>query len=290
MEPLRFTKMHGIGNDYIYIDTFDQAEPDLGWKHIAQRVSDRRFGIGADGMILIEPGVSSGADGRMRMFNADGSESEMCGNGLRCVAKYLHDQRYRGRDTLNLDTGAGCLRVDIIERDDQGEASLVQIDMGLPILDGERVPCTGASEGQAGTLEVLGRSLEYTAVSMGNPHCVIFVDDVKNFPVHELGAAIENNLELFPRRVNVEFVQVFSESECHQRTWERGSGETLACGTGASAVAVAGQLRGVLGKEVDIRLEGGNLKIAWAGPGEPVVMTGPGAYICEGIVHPALLV
>lgn len=290
MEPLRFTKMHGIGNDYIYIDTFQQVEPDLGWKETARRVSDRRFGIGADGMILIQPGVSPGADGRMRMFNADGSESEMCGNGLRCVAKYLHDHRYKGSETLNLDTGAGCLRVDIIERDERGEATSMQINMGLPILEGQRVPCTGTSDGQAGTLEVLGHSLEYTAVSMGNPHCVIFVDDVENFPVHELGAAIENNLSLFPRRVNVEFVQVFSQSACHQRTWERGSGETLACGTGASAVAVAGQLRGVLGEEVDIRLEGGHLKVAWRGLGQPVVMTGPGTYICEGVVHPALLV
>jgi diaminopimelate epimerase len=290
MSDLRFTKMHGIGNDYIYIDTFEQPEPSVGWVELAKRVADRRFGIGGDGLILIEPGVTEGADGQMRMFNADGSESEMCGNGLRCVAKHLHDHRYRGKDVLHLDTGAGCLKVDFVERDAQGEATMMKIDMGLPILEGSKVPCTGVTDGLAGQLDVLGHHLEYTAVSMGNPHCVIFVDDVKNFPVHEVGAAIENNTDLFPNRVNVEFVQIFSEHECHQRTWERGSGETLACGTGSSAVGVAGQLRGVLGKDVTIHLEGGDLNIAWAGLGHSVVMTGPGSYICDGVVHPSLLV
>jgi diaminopimelate epimerase len=289
MADLRFTKMHGIGNDYVYIDTWEQAEPAIGWTQCAIRVSDRRFGLGGDGMILIERPLTKGADGRMRMFNADGSESEMCGNGLRCVARFLHDKRYKGRDELRLDTGAGCLGVKIVERDDMGEAQKIQINMGLPILNGPAIPCTGTSEGRAGTIQVEGLNLEYTAVSMGNPHCIIFVDDVENFPVHQIGPKIENNTVLFPRRVNVEFVQVISRSEVRQRTWERGSGETLACGTGASAVGVAGQLRGLLDGDILNHLAGGDLRIQWQGLGTPVIMTGGATYVGEGVVHPSLL-
>lgn len=286
---LKFTKMHGIGNDYVYIDTWEQAEPAIGWPELARRAAERRFGVGGDGLILIERPVSEGADGRMRMFNADGSESEMCGNGLRCVARYLHDRRFKGQDVLRLDTGAGCLTVNIDERDASGEAVAIRIDMGLPILEGAEIPCTGADAGTAGSIEVDGMSLEYTAVSMGNPHCVIFVDDVKNFPVESIGPQIENNTDLFPRRVNVEFVEVVSRSEVHQRTWERGSGETLACGTGASAVGVAGSLRGKTDADVLVHLLGGDLRIQWAGAGQSVVMTGGASYICDGELHPSIV-
>ena len=290
MADLRFTKMHGIGNDYVYIDTWEQNEPAIGWVECAKRVSDRRFGIGGDGMILIERGLSKGAHGRMRMFNADGSESEMCGNGLRCVARYLHDHRYKGQEALQLDTGAGCLAVKIVERDRQGEAQKIQINMGLPILKGADIPCTGASEGQVGTVTVEGYRMEYTAISMGNPHCVIFVDNVETFPVHQIGPQIENNLKLFPRRVNVEFVQVISRKEVRQRTWERGSGETLACGTGASAVGVASQLRGHTDGDIINHLAGGDLRIQWQGLGSPVIMTGGACYVGSGVIHPSLLI
>jgi diaminopimelate epimerase len=286
---LKFTKMHGIGNDYVYIDTWEQAEPSFGWPELSRRVADRRFGIGGDGMILIEKPISEGADGRMRMFNVDGSESEMCGNGLRCVSRYLHDRRFKGQDQLKLDTGAGCLTVNVVERDTNGEAVGLRIDMGLPVLAGADIPCTGADAGTAGTITVDGMTLEYTAVSMGNPHCVIFVDDVKSFPVESVGPQIENNTDLFPRRVNIEFVQVVSRTEVHQRTWERGSGETLACGTGASSVGVAGLLRGKTDSKVLVHLLGGDLNIEWAGTGSSVIMTGGASYICDGTIDPSLL-
>jgi len=289
MKTLEFSKFHGIGNDYVYIDTWEQEEPAIGWKEAAIRLADRRFGIGGDGLILIERGRSEGAHGRMRMFNADGSESEMCGNGLRCVAKYLHDERYPGMDHLDLDTGAGLRGVNIVKRDGQGLATLMEINMGQPIIKGEKIPCTGADQGKEGTLEVDGMTLRYTAISMGNPHCIIFVENVKTFPVQTIGPKIENNTALFPKRVNVEFVQVLSSTEVRQRTWERGSGETLACGTGASAVGVAGQLRGLLGQKVLVHLEGGDLNIAWKGPGSSVIMTGPATRVCDGVTTPGLL-
>lgn len=286
---LRFTKMHGIGNDYVYIDTWEQAEPAIGWPALAERVADRRFGVGGDGLILIEKPVSEGAQGRMRMFNADGSESEMCGNGLRCVAKYLHDLRFRGQDQLQLDTGAGCLGVNFRGRDSAGDVTQVEIDMGKPILEGSKIPCTGATGGEEAFVEVDGQRYGFTAVSMGNPHCVIFVDDVKNFPVEVVGPKIENNLELFPRRVNIEFIEIISRGEARQRTWERGSGETLACGTGASAVGVAGQLRGYFDERVLIHLEGGDLDIQWKGEGHSVIMTGGATTVAEGTLHPSFL-
>ena len=280
--------MHGIGNDYVYIDTFEQDEPSIGWVEVAKRVSDRRFGVGGDGLILIEKGISENAEGRMRMFNADGSESEMCGNGLRCVAKYLHDNKYKGTDKLNLDTGAGLLIADIKARDQKGEVEKVEINMGQPILNATDIPCTGKGGGQEEFLTVDGMELKYTAVSMGNPHCVIFVDDTKTFPVEKIGPLIENNTDIFPNRVNVEFVQIVSKKEAIQRTWERGSGETLACGTGASAVGVAGQLRDILDSEVLIHLTGGDLKISWNGDGQSVFMEGGATYVAEGILNNSL--
>ena len=286
---MKFTKMHGIGNDYIYIDTFDQQEPKMGWVELAKRVADRRFGIGADGMILIEPPKSKKAHGSMRMFNADGSESEMCGNGLRCVSKFLHDFKFKGVDHLDIDTGVGCLGVDVIKRYFNGDVDTVKINMGSPKLTASEIPNIGLGEGKEDTLEVDGKTYSYTAVSMGNPHCVIFVDCVADFPVEIVGSKIENMLNVFPNRVNIEFIEVVSKTQAKQRTWERGSGETLACGTGASAVGVAGTLRGYFDGEVHIELLGGNLDISWAGAGEPVWMTGPASYICHGTLDGQLL-
>jgi diaminopimelate epimerase len=285
---MKFTKMHGIGNDYVYIDTREQSEPKIGWPEVAKRVSHRRFGIGGDGLILIEKGISENADGRMRMFNSDGSESEMCGNGLRCVAKYLHDTTYKGYNKLSLDTGAGLLSADIKNCNAAGEAEKIEINMGQPILKASDIPTTGTGSGNEETIEIDGKQFKYTAVSMGNPHCVIFVEDTKNFPVEKIGPIIENNTTLFPNRINVEFIQIISKSEVIQRTWERGAGETLACGTGASAVAVAGQLRGVLDSELLVHLSGGDLKITWDGIGSSVFMKGGATYVCEGILDKSL--
>lgn len=285
---MKFTKMHGIGNDYVYIDTFEQSEPNIGWTEVAKRVSDRRFGVGGDGLILIEKGISENADGRMRMFNADGSESEMCGNGLRCVSKYLHDRKYRGKTSLNLDTGAGLLIADIKECDSNGNAQNIQINMGKPILNASDIPCTGVGNGQEDEVTVDGKTYKFTAISMGNPHCVIFVDDVKNFPVEIVGPKIENNTDLFPNRVNIEFIEIISRTEAIQRTWERGSGETLACGTGASAVGVAGQLRGHFDQNVLIHLSGGDLQIDWQGNNSTVFMTGGATHVCDGVLDSSL--
>lgn len=286
---MKFTKMHGIGNDYIYIDTFEQSEPQMGWVELAKRVADRRFGVGGDGLILIEPPKSENAHGTMRMFNADGSESEMCGNGLRCVSKYLHDFKYKGLDHLDLDTGVGCLGVDIVKRHADGLVDTVKINMGAPILKAEDIPNVGLGLGQEDVLKVDGQEFKYTAVSMGNPHCVIFVDSVADFPVETIGPKIENMTSVFPNRVNVEFIEVISKTQAKQRTWERGSGETLACGTGASAVGVAGTLRGHFDGEVHIELLGGDLDISWQGDGQPVWMTGPASYICHGTLDQQLL-
>jgi len=288
-KTMKFTKMHGIGNDYIYIDTFEQTEPSIGWVELAKRVSERRFGIGGDGMILIERPKSSAAHGTMRMFNADGSESEMCGNGLRCVSKYLHDFKYKGQDHLAVDTGVGCLHVEVIERDRHGHVEKLKINMGEPMLVAAKIPNNGLGSGKEDHLEVDGEVYHYTAVSIGNPHCVIFVADVNSFPIEQVGSKIEKMTSVFPNRVNVEFVQVLSKSEAKQRTWERGSGETLACGTGASAVGVAGQLRGHFSNKVKIHLLGGDLDIEWQGKGQPVWMTGPASYICHGSIDDQLL-
>ncbi|MBF0197419.1 MAG: diaminopimelate epimerase [Planctomycetes bacterium] len=289
-QELNFTKMHGIGNDYVYIDTFEQDEPVVGWAELARRVSDRRFGVGGDGLILIEKPHSEGAHGRMRMFNSDGSESEMCGNGLRCVSKYLFDRRCKDAEELLIDTGAGLLSARIKEFDGKGKASQVELNMGQPILEAAAIPSTGTGMGKIEKMQVGDCELEYMAVSMGNPHCVIFVDDPQTFPVETIGPQIESNTELFPRRVNVEFVQVVSATEAVQRTWERGSGETLACGTGASAVAVAGKLWGKFSDEVLIHLSGGDLKLNWQGPGHEVIMQGGATHVCDGLLDEAFCV
>ncbi len=287
---LEFFKMHGAGNDYVYVPTFSQEEPAIGWPELARRISNRNFGLGADGLILIEKAISPNANGRMTMFNADGSRSEMCGNGLRCVAKWLHDFQFCGQKEFKIDTGAGCLGVLVAERDADGQATQLTVNMGPPRLLAEDIPCQGLAGGKEECFNIAGHVLHYTAVGMGNPHCVIFIEgDVQEYPVTDLGPLIENNRALFPNRVNVEFVQMLAKNELVQRTWERGSGETLACGTGASAVAVAAILNHHCEKDIRIHLRGGDLQLQWQGMGHPVLLTGPAVLVASGFISAALL-
>jgi diaminopimelate epimerase len=274
---MRFVKMHGTGNDYVYVDAFRETVENPA--ELARKVSHRHFGVGGDGLILIKP--RPGADGEMDMYNADGSSSEMCGNGIRCVAKYVHDTYARGKDELKLMTGAGWRTARIVARDARGDATAVQIDMGAPVFEGLRIPTTiDAPEVLRRTIEAAGRTLEFSSVSMGNPHCVIYVDDVANFPVTEVGPLIENH-PWFPRRVNVEFVQILSRNEVIQRTWERGSGETWACGTGASAVAVVGRRLDQTDDRLTIHLTVGDLLLEYDGTGS-VLMTGNAVEVFRG--------
>lgn len=276
---MKFVKMHGTGNDYVYVDLFKEKLEDPVKAAIA--VSHRRFGVGGDGLILIKPRPD--ADGEMEMYNADGSLSEMCGNGLRCVAKYVHDHYARGKDDLKLMTGAGWRGAKIVKRDASGAAEQVRLDMGEPIWAGLRIPTTiDAPEVLERTVEVAGRSFTFGSVSMGNPHCVIYVDDVATFPVEQIGPLIETH-PLFPRKVNVEFVQILSQGEVIQRTWERGSGETWACGTGASAVAAIGYKLGKTGSRLTIHLTGGDLTLEYDGKGS-VFMTGNAVEVFQGEV------
>ncbi|MCD6024682.1 MAG: diaminopimelate epimerase [Fibrobacteria bacterium] len=274
---MRFIKMQGTGNDYVYVDAFQEKVGDA--VELAKKVSHRHFGVGGDGLIVIRP--YAGADAEMDMYNADGSSSEMCGNGIRCVAKYVHDTYARGRDELKLMTGAGWRTAHIVTRDKDGNAESVRIDMGAPIFEGLKIPTTiDAPEVLRRKIEVAGQTFEFSSVSMGNPHCVVYVEDVGNFPVTTIGPLIENH-PLFPRRVNVEFVQIVSRNEVIQRTWERGSGETWACGTGASAVAAIGHRLGLTGERLTIHLTGGDLLLEYDGTGS-VQMTGPAVEVFRG--------
>jgi diaminopimelate epimerase len=275
---MKFTKMHGIGNDYVYVSTFDQKPP-TDPSSLAIRISDRHFGIGSDGLILISP--SERADASMRMFNADGSESEMCGNGVRCVAKYVYDRGIARKPRVRIETGRGVLTLDIEAEDDR--ALHVKVDMGAPILQGSDIPTTLPGDPPIEVpVTVNGHTLKVTAVSMGNPHAVVFVDDAVSYPVESVGAALERHPS-FPRRVNAHFVQVLAPDEVRMRTWERGSGITLACGTGACAVCVAGVLTGKTGRKVLAHLPGGDLELEWPGDGQAVFMTGPATEVFSGV-------
>jgi len=274
---MKFTKMHGIGNDYVYVSTFDQPAP-ADPVALARAISDRHYGVGSDGLILIGP--SRRADALMRMFNADGSESEMCGNGVRCVAKFLHDRGIAPGARVRVETGRGVLTLDI--EAEGGKARRVKVDMGAPILQGSDIPCTLPGDPPLETpITVDGHSLRVTAVSMGNPHAVVFVDDVVSFPVETVGHALERH-PAFPRRVNAHFVEVIGPSEVRMRTWERGSGITLACGTGACAVCVAGVLTGRSGRAILAHLPGGDLDLAWPAVDGPVSMTGAAVEVFTG--------
>lgn len=276
---LDFTKMHGAGNDYVYVCDFEQTLPaDLS--ELAKQMSHRRYGIGGDGLILIRP--SNVADARMQMFNADGGEGEMCGNGIRCVAKYVVDRGIVSGDHLNVETGAGVLAIDV-HRDDRGAVASATVDMGTPILEASKIPTTMVESGRVveHAFEVGGRNFLGTCVSMGNPHCVIFVPEATDELVLEFGPMIERDPR-FPNRANIEFVELISPTEVRQRTWERGSGETWACGTGASAVCVAGVLTGRTEREILNHLVGGDLTLRWDEATDHVFMTGPAAEVYSG--------
>ena len=274
---MKFTKMHGLGNDYVYVSTFDQKAP-ADPARLAIAVSDRHFGIGSDGLILIGP--SERADARMRMFNADGSESEMCGNGVRCVAKYIHDHGLARKPRVTIETGRGVLTLDL--EVEGGTARRARVEMGAPILEASRIPTTLAGEPPLNVpVTIGGKTLEVTAISMGNPHAIVYVEDVARYPVEAVGPILERHPS-FPRRVNAHFVEVLGPGEVRMRTWERGSGITLACGTGACAVCVAGVLTGRTGPAILAHLPGGDLTLEWAGGGAPVFMTGPATEVFSG--------
>jgi diaminopimelate epimerase len=274
---MRFTKMHGAGNDYIYVNCFEEAVP-RNTPEVARQISHRRFGVGADGLILIRP--STIADARMQMFNTDGTEAEMCGNGIRCVAKYIYDHGIARRDNLRIETGRGILSLQVETKD--GKVSRVRVDMGEPILDPEKIPTRLPGTPVINRkLSVNGESFAVTSVSMGNPHCIVYVDKATDDLVLKSGPKIEHH-EAFPARVNVEFVEVVSPREVRQRTWERGSGETWACGTGASAVCVAGVLTGRTQRKVQIHLLGGDLELEWNETDNHVYKTGPATEIFSG--------
>jgi diaminopimelate epimerase len=273
---MQFTKMEGLGNDYVYVDALRETVADP--VALARRVSDRRFGIGSDGLILIRP--SETADVRMEMYNADGSRAEMCGNGIRCVGKYAYEHGIATKPTITCETDSGIKTLDLTV--EGGKVALVRVDMGVPEFERARIPMLGdAGRVIAEPLHVQDHLVRVTALSMGNPHCVTFVEDVERYPVTRVGPAVENH-PLFPKRVNAEFVQVVSRNELIQRTWERGSGETFACGTGACAVAVAGVLNDLSDARVTIHLRGGDLLLEWAGEGSPVFKTGPAVEVFRG--------
>ena len=279
---MRFTKMQGAGNDYVYVNCFEATLPgDL--PELSRRMADRNFGVGGDGLILIRP--SQIADARMQMFNADGSEAEMCGNGVRCVAKYVYDYGIARKNPLQIETGNGVLTLNVETRDDR--VHRVRVDMGQPILDPPAIPTTfeAISQNDGAVVdvpwEVNGLALASTCVSMGNPHCVTFVDQLTDDWVLNVGPKVEVDAH-FPQRVNAEFVKVLNRNEVQQRTWERGSGETLACGTGACAVCVAGVLTGRTDRNVLVHLPGGDLELEWDEASNHVFMTGPAVEVFSG--------
>ncbi|MEE1315187.1 MAG: diaminopimelate epimerase [Faecalimonas sp.] len=273
---MKFTKMHGIGNDYVYVNCFEETVEHPS--DVAIQVSNRNFGIGSDGLILIRP--SKVADFEMEMYNADGSRGEMCGNGIRCVGKYVYDYGLTDKTSVSVETLAGIKYLDFTIED--GKVKLVRVDMGSPELVPERIPVV--AEGDAVIdAPILVDGIEYrmTAVSMGNPHAVVYVEDVKGLDLPTIGPKFENH-ERFPKRVNTEFVRVIDRHTVEMRVWERGSGETLACGTGACAVAVASILNGLTEDTVTVKLLGGDLEITWDREANTVYMTGPAEVSFEG--------
>ena len=276
MKSLPFTKMHGAGNDFVVLDGVRHEFPAL--EPLAARLCDRHFGIGADQLLVVRP--SSAADFRMEIWNADGSQVEMCANGIRCFYKYLRDRGLTSEDEIGVETLSGVVRPR------WAGAGRVVVDMGRPVLEPAKIPTTlGSGEGPVldAPLEVDGASLLVSSVSMGNPHAVLFVDDPDTAPVERLGPEIEHH-PAFPNRVNVEFVAPVGRQRIRQRTWERGSGETLACGSGACAVAVVAMLKGEAESRVTIELRGGELEIDWPGGDAHVRMTGPAAEVYTGTI------
>ena len=274
---MKFTKMQGIGNDYVYVNCLQETIENPS--ELAKKISDRHYGVGSDGLIMINP--SDKADFEMEMYNADGSRGEMCGNGIRCVAKYVYDYGLTDKTSISVETLAGIKYLDLTVED--GKVVLVKVYMGKPMLSPEEVPVVSEKEEVIDEqITVDGQEYRMTCVSMGNPHAVVFIDqDVKEFPLETVGVKFENH-ERFPKRVNTEFVNVLDRHTAQMRVWERGSGETLACGTGACAVAVACALNGLTEDEVTVKLLGGDLQIKWDREKNTVYMTGPAEVVFDG--------
>lgn len=273
---MKFTKMEGLGNDYVYINCFKENV-----KHpeeVAKKLSDRHFGIGSDGLILIKP--SDKADFEMEMYNSDGSRSEMCGNGIRCVGKYVYDYGLTDKTEISVDTLAGIkyLKLEVVD----GKVEFVTVNMGAPQLDPKLIPVAMDKERIVDMPVYIGDSkYNITCVSMGNPHCITFVDHTVKLPIEKIGPEFEND-QLFPNRVNVEFVKIINRKEVKMRVWERGTGETLACGTGACAVTVACILNGLTEDEITVHLLGGDLRVKWDQDENVVYMTGPAKVVFDG--------
>lgn len=277
---MKFTKMQGLGNDYVYVNCLKEKLENPS--KTAIQVSDRHFGIGSDGLILINP--SEVADFEMEMYNADGSRGEMCGNGIRCVAKYVYDYGLTDKTQISVETLGGIKYLDLTV--ENGKVKLVKVDMGRPILEPAQIPIV--AEGDTvidAPILVDGKGYRMTGVSMGNPHTVVFMDDVKNLEIEKIGPLFENH-ERFPKRINTEFVKVLDRKTVEMRVWERGSAETLACGTGACAVAVACILNGLTENEVTVKLLGGDLQIQWDREKDTVFMTGPAVTVFDGVWNP----
>ena len=277
---MKFTKMHGCGNDYVYVDCTNEMIENPS--EVSKYVSDRHFGIGSDGLILICS--SETADFRMAMYNADGSEGAMCGNGIRCVAKYVYDKGLTDKKNISIETKSGIKELELTVED--GKVSLVKVNMGAPILKAKDIPVDVDTEKCIDSdINVDGKDYKITCVSMGNPHAVTFIDeDVKTFPIEKIGPKVENH-PMFPDRVNTEFVQVLNRHEVNMRVWERGSGETLACGTGTCATVVACVLNGLTDDEVTVHLLGGDLFIKYDRENDTVWMTGPAVIAFEGTIE-----
>jgi len=303
---MKFTKMHGCGNDYVYVDGGKENVPSEKKPQVAQMVSDRHFGIGSDGIIFINPVADDDIDFEMEMYNADGSRSEMCGNGIRCVAKYVYDKKLTDKTTLTIVSAGKKKYIDLTIGSD-GLVETVKVDMGAPILDSASVPVSVSDEllskdnkkyetlsKEYGRLtvdvpiEVAGKTWHMTCVSMGNPHCVVFLpenEDLANFDIEAVGPLFENH-SVFPNRTNTEFVKIDDNNNVHMRVWERGTGETLACGTGCCATTVACILNGLTDTEVTVHVLGGDIKCSWdKKPESPVIMEGPATTVFEGEIE-----
>ena len=275
---IKFTKMHGLGNDYVYMDAIHQKIENES--SLAQFVSNRHFGIGSDGLILICK--SDVADFKMRMFNSDGSEAEMCGNGIRCVGKFVYDKGLTDKTTVTIETLAGIKTLELNTKD--GKVETVKVDMGEPILNPKEIPVISDEEPVKNLmLEAEGRKFKFTCVSMGNPHAITEVEDTEKFDVEKYGKVLEVD-KAFPNKTNVEFIQIVDKNHVKMRVWERGAGETLACGTGACATAVACYINGKTDRNVEVELLGGKLYIEWNEENNHIFMTGPAVTVFEGVL------
>ena len=278
---MKFTKMQGCGNDYVYVDGAKEQIPTEDKPDLVRKLSDRHFGIGGDGVIFINPATE--ADFEMEMYNADGTRSEMCGNGIRCVAKFVYDKGLTDKTSLSIVSCGKIKYIDLTVK--EGKVSLVKVNMGAPILKASEVPVVSENEQVIDeVIEVEGKEYKMTCVSMGNPHAIVFMENVADLEIEKIGPFFENHVR-FPNRTNTEFIKIIDEHTVEMRVWERGTGETLACGTGACATVVACVLNGLTGEEVTVKLLGGDLQIKWDREENLVYMTGPAEIVFEGEVE-----